>query len=136
MTDHQRRFNLPIEIWDAAVDELHDLLVEVARRRATISYSDVVAAMRTVSLPPDSTAFHHMLGDVSARTFDDGAPLLSAVVVHKHDGKPGGGFARLARRLGFEVDENAAAEDAFWGQQLTAVHAWWSDRRRPGTDRR
>lgn len=135
MTETQRRFNIPIETWDAAVDELYDLLVGVARQRSKVSYGAVVARMHTISLPPDSTAFHHMLGDVSAQAFDEGAPLLSAVVVHKHDGKPGGGFARLARRLGFEVEEDPAAEDAFWGQQLMAVHSWWSRRRLSGADR-
>ena len=128
MTEPRPRFNIPAQTWDAAVDELHGLLVLVARRRSTVSYSTAASSMATVSLPPDSSAFHHMLGDVSARALDDGAPLLSAVVVHKHDGKPGGGFARLGRRLGFEVAEDDVAEDVFWGQQLSAVHDWWSRR--------
>lgn len=130
-----RRFNVPTETWDAAVDEVYDLLAEVARRSETISYGAVVARMSTISLAPDSTAFHHLLGDVSKRAFDEGAPLLSAVVVHKDDGKPGGGFARLGRRLGFEVPAEPAAEDVFWGQQLTAVHGWWG-RRRPADEAR
>ena len=128
MTGDDRRFNIPRATWDAAVDELYDLLVPVARRREALAYGAVVAQMRTVSLPPDASAFHHMLGDVSTRAFDEGAPLLSAVVVKKDDGKPGGGFARLGRRLGFEVAEDPAAEDAFWIEQLVAVHHWWARR--------
>lgn len=30
MTETQRRFNIPIETWNAAVDELYDLLVGVS----------------------------------------------------------------------------------------------------------
>lgn len=122
------RFNIPVETWDATVDEIHDLLVPVAHRRETIPYGDVVARLSAVTLEPNSSAFHHMLGDVSSRTFDEGAPLLSAVVVHKGDGRPGGGFAKLARRLGFEVAENPLAEEIFWGQQLEAVYEWWRKR--------
>lgn len=33
------------------------------------------------------------------------------------------------------VEEDPAAEDAFWGQQLMAVHSWWSRRRLSGADR-
>ena len=124
----ETRFNIPVETWDAAVDEIHELLVPVARRRETVTYSDVVARLNAVTLEPDSSAFHHMLGDVSTRTFDEGAPLLSAVVVHKGDGRPGGGFAKLARRLGFDVAEDPVVEDIFWAQQLDEVHQWWRTR--------
>lgn len=124
----ETRFNIPVETWDATVDEIHDLLVPVAHRRETIPYGDVVARLSAVTREPDSSAFHHMLGDVSSRTFDEGAPLLSAVVVHKGDGRPGGGFAKLARRLGFDVAEDPLAEEIFWAQQLEAVHEWWRKR--------
>lgn len=122
------RFNIPAEAWRRAVDELYELLADVARRGTTIAYSDVVTRLTTVALEPDSYAFHHMLGEVSARSFDEGAPLLSAVVVHKDDGRPGGGFCELARRLGFEISEDRLAEDIFWGEQLEAVHGWWRRR--------
>lgn len=124
----QRRFNIPLDTWHRAVDELFELLVDVARRRGIVAYGDVVSQLRIVTLEPDSSAFHHMLGEVSARAFDEGAPLLSAVVVHKHDGRPGGGFCDLARRLGFEVGDGSVAQDIFWAQQLQAVHAWWRRR--------
>lgn len=87
-----------------------------------------VARLTSVTLEPESYAFHHMLGSVSARAFDEGGPLLSAVVVHKDDGRPGGGFCELARGVGFEIADDGLAEDIFWGQQIEAVHAWWRRR--------
>lgn len=101
------------------------MLADVARRSTTITYGDAVAQLKSVTVTPDSRAFHHMLADVSVRAFDLGAPLLSAVVVDKGDGRPGGGFCGLARRLGFESADDPIVEDVFWGRQIEAVHAWW-----------
>jgi hypothetical protein len=126
----ETRFNIPMASWELAVDQLYGMLEEVARRgpRTTITYGEVVDRLTAVRLEPDSHAFHHMLGDVSTRSFDASGPLLSAVVVHKDDGRPGGGFCKCARGLGFPVDTDRAAEEAFWGQQLEAVYAWWRTR--------
>ena len=40
--------------------------------------------------------------------------MLTAVVVHKHDGQPGKGFYELARRLGRTVVE----EERTWIEEL------------------
>jgi hypothetical protein len=124
----ETRFNISSDTWEQAVDEIAELLVGIAQRGKTITYGEVVARLTTIRLEPDAHAFHHMLGDVSTRAFDQGAPLLSAVVVHKHDGLPGGGFCELARRLGFDVAQDRLAEEVFWGQQLDAVYRWWRSR--------
>jgi hypothetical protein len=119
------RYGITPEEWDRAVDEVEDILVGVARRRGEITYSEVVDRVTTVRLSANSPAFHQMLGDVSARAFDAGAPLLSAVVIRKGDGYPGPGFANLARRLGFTVESGDEPELEFWGQQLERVREWW-----------
>jgi len=120
----ETRFNIPPDLWARGVDEIYELLADVARRSTTITYGDV-AQLESVTLEPDSRAFHHMLGDVSVRAVDLGAPLLSAVVVHRGGGRPGRGFCELARRLGFEMADDPIVEDVFWGRQIEAVHAWW-----------
>ncbi len=119
------RYNLPIDTWERAVAELTDVLVPVARRGTTVTYSEAVSNLSTVHLTGDSTAFHVLLGDVSRASFDAGAPLLSAVVVAKDSGQPGGGFYDLARELGFDVPDEPAAESMFWGAHLDEVHRWW-----------
>jgi hypothetical protein len=121
----EERFKIPALDWERAVDELYGLLVDVARRQETITYSETVVRLSAVRLDPEAYAFHAMLGEVSERTFDEGGTLLSAVVVHKGDGRPGGGFCDLARHLGFSLPDDSVAEDVFWAQQLEAVHKWW-----------
>ena len=107
------------------MDEIRELLMPVARRRDTIWYSTLAQAMTTLHLTPDAHAFHEMLGDVSRRAFDSGEPLLSVVVVHKHDSRPGSGFCRMARGLGFDIADDPAAEALFSGRELERVWDWW-----------
>lgn len=121
-------YNIPDDRWATAVDEIYDLLVAVARGQGRTTYGDLVHDVRSIHLEPDSRAFHAMLGDVSRRSFDDGGPLLSAIVVLKDEQRPGGGFYELARQLGFDVAEDEGAELRFFGEQLAAVHDWWRRR--------
>lgn len=44
--------------------------------------------------------------------------MLSAVVVHADDGRPGEGFFALAEQLGMSVDDR----ENFWTHQLEKVH--------------
>jgi hypothetical protein len=44
--------------------------------------------------------------------------LLSAVVVHADDGRPGKGFDALGRDLGFKFDDDVT----FWQEQVEKVH--------------
>jgi hypothetical protein len=122
------RYNVPVDTWEGAVGELVDMLAAVARRGQTTTYSEVTARLRTLRLSPESHVFHALLGDVSRRTFDEGAPLLSAVVVTKDTGRPGGGFYDLARELGFDVPDERFAEDLFWAGHLDEVHRRWRRR--------
>jgi hypothetical protein len=122
------RFNITPDVWEQAVTEIFDMLIGVARRRTTTTYSDVASRIQCVRLEPESHAFHWMLGDTSRRAFDAGGPLLSVVVLGRETHRPGGGFFDLARDLGFEVGEDRDAEDLFWADQLEQVHAWWRRR--------
>ena len=76
----------------------------------------------------DSYAFNSLLGDVSRRAFDEGAPLLSVVVLGKETGRPGHGFFDLARERGFDVPVDLDTEEGFWLSQLQQVHRWWRRR--------
>lgn len=118
------RYHVPLADWERAVDELTQLLADVAHRGCTTTYSEVTPKLRTIRLGPDSYAFHALLGDVSRRAFDEGAPLLSVVVIGKETGRPGNGFIDLARELGFNVPNDWDGEERFWLSQLDQVHRW------------
>ena len=109
--------------WDAAKEEARQVMTDVARRKGTISYSDLVYRIKRLPLDPHGPHLAHMLGEISSEENDEGRGLLTVVVVHKTgDMKPGHGFFELARSLGYDT----ADEDEFWIKQLRKVHDAWS----------
>lgn len=72
---------------------------------------------------PPFRGLNEALGHVSMYEVEHGRPMLSAIVVNEDTGRPGSGFAKLARHLGFMVEE----EDTFWRTELEAVVRFWND---------
>lgn len=69
---------------------------------------------------PLSKALYH----VSTYEHEHGRPLLTALVVHKGDGRPGEGFAKLVRQLRSDAGDD---DRAIWETEVFAVLSFWSD---------
>lgn len=111
---------VPLHLWNRTKEEIRSVLVGVAQRRSLISYSDLVAKVRTVSLGPDSHALHEMLGEISVEEDTGQRGMLSVLVVHKTgDKQPGRGFFQLAERLNRDTSDLFAC----WINELNAVYA-------------
>ena len=101
----------------------------VARKRSTISYSDLG---RKVGMPTDSHTMQHLigglLGEISCEEDNAGRPMLSALVVTEATGLPGRGFFGLAVDLGkLPAGASGKARNAFWKKELKRVHAVWAN---------
>jgi hypothetical protein len=97
-------------------------MIEAARRRATIAYSELVAAIRAIHFQADEKPFHNLLGQISIEENAAGRGMLSVVVVHKGgDFRPGPGFFDLAHDLGRTI----VARDDFWTEELQRVYDAW-----------
>jgi hypothetical protein len=103
--------------------ELKAILAEVARRRALISYVELVACISSAHLPPNDPAIGALLGELSADEDDAGRGLLSALVVRQDTGLPGTGFFRMAAGRGRSVDDRRAC----WEQERDRVYGVWAD---------
>ena len=79
---------------DAQTRTLREKLIEVAKRKRTILYSEVAPVVKLQA--HDFTLFR-ILDDINRHEHEAGRPLLTAVVVRKEDGMPGGGFFKVAR---------------------------------------
>lgn len=108
---------------DYTTDQLihvRGILIEVASRGATISYSELAARAGLAfdhHLSNDRRVFGLLLGDVSTQEYGRGRPLLTAVVVRKGEGTPGAGFLGL---------EGFPKTEAFWRTELKRVHDFWA----------
>lgn len=98
-------------------------MIEKARTRSTISYSDLVARIRNIHLDPRDTRLDHFLGEISSDEESKGRGMLTVLVVHKTgDMEPGKGFYELARSLGRDVSDR----ERCWSDELRRVYAVWS----------
>ena len=77
-------------------EELRDRLRDVARERNTIHYGDIAPDLGLdMEDPADRVRIGGILGDISKEEHREGRPMLSAVVTHKGDERPGQFTERL-----------------------------------------
>jgi hypothetical protein len=119
--DAAARFGLTTDEWDDAKDEIRQAIIEAAWRRQTVTYGDVAERVTVVTVEPHSPLMSCLLGSIARDAHAVGEPVLTALVVHKHDGQPGGGFYDLAEELGYDFDEPVL----FWDHQVQQVYARW-----------
>lgn len=111
------------EEWQTAKAEMRDVLIERAKVRGMIPYSELTQSVESIHLEPDSYALAAMLGEISAEEDAAGRGMLSVIVVYKDgDMQPGPGFFELAEELGRDTSDILSC----WISELKSVHRVWS----------
>jgi len=127
----QGSFDVPPDKWSAAKEEARQVLVDRARHRSIITYTELVGLIRSVDFKPHDVRLFALLGQLSVDEHDAGRPLLSVLVIHKSgDYQPGSGFFELAQALGRKTNDLESA----WIQELKKVHTYWSCSAAPVTE--
>lgn len=116
---------------ETAKQQIRDVLYDVARRRKTITYVDLVSRVDAMSLHERSGDLHQILGEISEEEDAAGKGMLSAVVVAKESGVPGSGFFELARKLGRDLSD----ELSFWRQERDRLRDAYSAHRSAVSER-
>ncbi|MFC1440154.1 hypothetical protein ABUW04_18020 [Streptacidiphilus sp. N1-10] len=119
------RWEVEDEDWDRVRDQLKDAIIEVARRRDLIAYSDLVRGVPEID-GAQSHALAAMLGEIGGQCRAEGLPLLSSLVVYKDKSGPGPGFYQAAEQLGLSTGSNAMAREEFWWRQVAKCHEYWA----------
>jgi hypothetical protein len=118
----EAKHGFPVAQWQSGVDEAVAILSERASREDPITYSELAARLRTVTIGYHSQAMDDLLVDVSTQEHEAGRPLLSVMVVRKYgDQEPGNGFYKLAEWLGFKFSDR----QAFWIAEFNRVTEYW-----------
>lgn len=116
-------FGYPVQIWQAAKDQIRAVLVERARGQQTIAYSDLVQRIKAIDLEAQDPRLDELLFQVAAEESSQGRGMLSVLVVHKSgDFRPGRGFYKCAASLGLDASD----EERVWVEQLQVVYSAWS----------
>lgn len=114
---------VPAADWEAAKAEARQAMIDRARVRGMIPYSDLVAKIARVSFAAHDVRLFHLLGEIASEEDAAGRGMLTVVVVHKHgDMQPGPGFFELAKLLGRDTSDILRC----WVDELHRVHAIWS----------
>jgi hypothetical protein len=107
--------------WETAKAEALAVMTSRARVGNPITYSDLVAKITAIQLDPHDVRLAHFLGEISTEEHENDRPLITALVVHKHDLQPGKGFFESARSLGFSFSD----EIKFWSDQISLLQKQW-----------
>ncbi len=103
---------------------IHDRLKDVARKRSDITHEEVASLTNLDMADPDHRNQMSRILDVIARSeFAQGNPLLTVLVVHKQDHRPGHGFFELARELGLY---EGGDEFEYFALETKCVHDHWA----------
>ncbi len=117
------RYGYTISDWNKAKEEMRKILIERAKVRGMIPYSESARQISTIHIEPDSYALAAMLGEISTEEDAAGRGMLSVIVVHKSgDMQPGPGFFELAKDLGRDTKDILKC----WINELKKVHAYWN----------
>ncbi len=116
-------FNIPQQVWDAGKKQAIAAMVDRAKLRGMIPYSDLVRNIEAIRFEAHDVRLFHLLGQISVEEDKAGRGMLSVVVVHKYgDMQPGPGFFVLGQHLGYDTKDLLK----FWVGELNKVHAYWS----------
>lgn len=112
--------------WDTTRDEMRQIMIATARNRATITYSELCAALTTVYLHYHSPMVTRLLIEIGAEEMAAGRPVLPAVVVGKGSGMPGAGYFKAGgeQDIGDELNTDPVE---IWKADLEAVFDYWSE---------
>lgn len=103
-------------------EEMRVHMIEVARKRETITYSELAARLTTAYVHYHSFLFGQLLNEIGDEEAAAGRPVLPAVVVRKGTGIPGGGYFRIGR--GVPIDSENM--ESVWKDDLERVYEYWS----------
>ncbi len=117
--------------WSALRSEMRQIMIEVARNRQTIAYSELCAQLTTAYLHHRAPALTQLLIEIGAQEAEAGRPVLPAVVVAKASGMPGGGYFKADTGKASPLTPRNEVEGsndpkALWEADLQRVFEYWS----------
>ena len=117
------KFGFSIENWESAKLEAKQALIERARVRGMMPYSELVHRIHAISIEAHDVRLSQLLAEISTEENAAGRGMISALVVHKvGDMQPGAGFFELAQLLG----KNTRDILECWINEVKKVHSQWT----------
>src|SRR4030095_7516358 len=107
--------------WDAVQAEIRQLIIETAKAKQLITYSELTGMLQTAYVHYHSHVLTRMLINIGSAEQSARRPILPALVISKQSGRPGPGYFKLAPGEA-EVDDPVRE----WEQEVQRVYNYWS----------
>lgn len=107
----------------AALDEMRAILIGYAKRRQTITYSELAPMISSASLHHRAPIFHKMLDIMSTEDAEQGMPSLASLVVRKDSGIPGMGYFAISSREDGVIEDH----ETYWRRRFEELCDYWAD---------
>jgi hypothetical protein len=124
--DRASTYNYPTATWTSAKETAKHYIVRNLRNPNVVftTYGDLVDELRPVIDfgSPRNAVFHCLLGQISDDEEENGRGLLSALVVHKDDLKPGTGFYEGAAAWGRDMTDR----ESCWAAEVSKLQKQWT----------
>lgn len=115
------KYGLTATEWDATVDEIRGILIQIAKLRTTITYGELAAQLTTIRPHPGAYVFHALLRDICHEEEQLGRGMLCAVVVTKATGIPGQGFFKAM----IKNERDCRHPKQCWKAEIERLYAIW-----------
>ncbi len=109
--------------WNAVREEIRQILIQVAKARKLITYSELTSMLQSAYVHYHSPLLAQLLVDIGSQEVRAGRGILPALVVTKDTGLPGGGFFKIADERGYDLSD----PEKFWREAVEKVYEQWSD---------
>lgn len=112
--------------------EIRKQLIELARLKQTWTYSQLNHQLQlhlNFDSPHDRELIGSWLGEISMHEYEQGRPLLSALVIHKgKDREQGDGFYKLCQEIYQEKWQDLKADKDFEINRISECFSYWKDK--------
>ncbi len=102
-------------------EEMLSLMIDLAKHRKVVTYSEFCGLLQTVTLHPHSFIFARLLDEVCGDAYERGYGMLCALIVSKATGMPSAGYFR--RRIPLEANDRTPEQ--IWQEERDSVFAQW-----------
>lgn len=118
----QRKYKLTEAEYSAVKEEMRAIMIEVAKARDTITYSELALRL-SVHIHYHSFLMARLLNEIGNEEIQAGRGVLPAVVVRKSSGIPGGGYFNGISHTHDNLDDL----EVWWRDDLEALYDYWAD---------
>jgi hypothetical protein len=122
MPYQEKKFGYLVETWEAAKDEMREILISCARQRKTITYGELSQAIHSATIEPYGYAMAGMLRELGREDEKANRGYLATLVVRKSDGRPGPGYFKGV------INIPESDYEAYWQSEFERTCESWAEK--------